>query len=100
MRTEIVVVNKVQQTTLVSLDEETAERRDRLVAEGKCLGCGKYAEGGARGACGKCYAATRRAIARGQTSEVDLVRLGLLLPVGIGGRRKTNPMAKRIDGEQ
>jgi hypothetical protein len=91
------IVKKVN----VSVSPEGEKRRERLAAEGCCLGCGeKVAKGEItkRGLHLKCYEAYRRALKRGETTERDMIRMGKLAAPH-PGRPLSNPLAIDLAGK-
>jgi hypothetical protein len=72
------------------------QQRAKLAEQGKCLGCEQPAESSIRGLCNACYQAMRRAIAKKQTSEQQLIKTGRLLQRAPKGRPLSNPLAKQL----
>ena len=69
------------------------ERRDRLVSEGRCLGCGELLSDGAgksrRGLHAACYQHYYLAKEKGEITEAAVIARGRLLPEPIKSGRKT-----------
>lgn len=83
----------------VRISKSTKERQGRLLAENKCLACeSEIVEGERviRGQCQACYCASRRAVRLNRYTDSDLIRAGVLLPAGTGGRKPANEYARRL----
>ncbi len=72
--------------------DTTARKLKR--GEMKCLTCTNKAQ--TRGVCWRCRAAARAGIETGKTTEVELIKAGLLLPSKGRGRAAESGMAKAI----
>lgn len=72
---------------------EQCEKRSLCVA---CMGSIEEGERTSRGTHMRCYQATMRAIATGQTTEADRVSQGKLLPASKAGRKPTNPVSSEF----
>ncbi len=80
---------------------EGEKRRDKLLAEGCCLGCGEplvKGEDNKRGLHLRCYEAYRRAVKRGVTTDRQMVREGKMLSPQ-SGRPLSNPLARDLAGQ-
>lgn len=67
----------------VRLTRDGQERRDRLLAENKCLGCEHERKEGERWACGLCWSCFNSAtyrIRRKFLTREELIRTGQMLP--------------------
>lgn len=83
----------------IRISAEAEKRRDRLLKEGRCLGCEKKLESGEvvrRGQCVACYGATLRGIAKRRFTQSDMIREGKWLKRSKGGRKPTNPYTQDI----
>lgn len=97
---EVMAIRRTE-TKRISLRKEAKERRDALVAAGKCLGCEcelSTAKRVSRGLCVTCYAATRYAIRRGRTTDEELLRRGMILPPDTGGQKPVNSFTSELCG--
>lgn len=62
-----------------------------------CLACGQPLDGTVvRGCHERCYKATMRAVARGETTEAERIKAGKLLASETGGRPPSNPVSKEL----
>jgi hypothetical protein len=80
---------------------KTVARRRKKAAKSKkaakCLTCARRAK--TRGLCGACYAAMRRDIEAGKTTEEQALADGLVLPASKGGRPKAE-WSKKLEQKQ
>jgi hypothetical protein len=86
----------------IRITSEGAARRDKLLADGKCLGCQEVTEADEqmrRGLCEACYSAFRRALAKKLVQERKLIKDGRVLAPGKGGRRPANAFTKSLSEE-
>ncbi len=99
MRDEIVPVGTHMEAKRIRVPKEARERRERLVAEGRCIGCEEAVTEGVRvrrGLCSTCYATAMNHIRKGKITEAELMRQGYLLPPKKGGRKPTNKFTKQL----
>lgn len=89
----------------IKLSPAAERRREQLLEQGRCLGCerellkdetGKVIETVRCGQCAACYSATRRRLAKRRVTKSELIREGLMLKAGKGGRPATNAYTKRL----
>lgn len=97
------VIHRERTVNLVAIRlTNEGKRRLKLADDGKCLSCAGKIEikdgekEGARGLCGACYQAARRAVKAGQTTETAMIRDGLMLECASAGRPLSNPLAKQL----
>lgn len=86
-------------TVTVRMTKEGAERRDKLLAEGKCLGCERKLKEDDTVRLGledTCYQAALRAIKARKTTKSELIRNGKMLPRRKGGRPATNKFTQEL----
>lgn len=74
---------------------------DRLIKAREqhlCVACMQPLDGDTpiRGCHVRCHRATLRAIERGETTEVERVNEGKLLPAKKGGRKRSNPVSMDV----
>jgi hypothetical protein len=84
---------------LIQVRKAARERLEQCEKRGLCVACMAVIQEGertSRGAHMRCYQATMRAIATGQTTEADRVSQGKLLPAGRAGRKPTNPVSSEF----
>lgn len=87
----------VFQVGYVNVDDNAVQRVANATKACVCVACLEAKPlPGHRGLCGGCYAATRRAILTGKTTEAERVAQGKLLPVGKVGRRPSNAVSIEV----
>ena len=92
-------VTVTQETVVViRIRKEARERRDKLLAEDRCLGCEEpNADRQIRvGLCPACYQMALKAIRAGKITRNDLIREGRMLPRRPGGRKPDNPFRREL----
>lgn len=99
MQDEIVMVVTHMEAKRIRVPKEARERRDRLVSEGRCVGCEQEITGTmrvTRGLCATCYVTAMNHIRKGKITEAELMRQGYLLRPKKGGRKPTNKFTKQL----
>ena len=83
----------------VRIPDDVLKRRDAMVSQGKCLGCGRDIEEGEKKTCGQCstcYPATAARIRLKKVNRNDLIRSGELLPQGKPGPKPKNDYTRKL----
>lgn len=98
MSTDEHVTVTEETVVVIRMREEARERRDRLIADGRCLGCEESCEGRQVrcGLCPACYQMALKAIRLGKVERKDLVREGRMLPKRAGGRKPDNKFRQKL----
>lgn len=98
MLTEVVFSQEFVVAT-VQMTPAGKARRDKLLSEGKCLGCEKKLpqdEQVRAGQCECCYTAMLRAEKAGKVKRASLIREGKALPRAKGGPKPSNPFTQEL----
>ena len=98
---EVWILERIVKKSQIKVSPEGEKRRAKMLAEGRCLGCGELitaGEGVKRGLHLRCYEAYRRGVSSGKTTEREMVRAGMMLDPS-PGRRVSNPLAKILNGK-
>lgn len=85
----------------IKVTPDGEKRRDKLISQNCCLGCGEpFAKGeeGKRGLHVRCYEAFRRAVKKGIATDRQMVREGKMLSPQ-PGRPLSNPLARDLAGQ-
>lgn len=83
----------------VRMTKQAKERQDKLLAEGKCLGCERTLaqnETTRRGQCSSCYGKFYYRLDKGQYTEADYIRKGYWLPKDAGGRPPEGEISRKL----
>lgn len=100
MTTQVVMEEVVEvRMAAIRLTEQGQQRRDRLLAENRCLGCEKQfeeGEGKSLGLCQTCYNGTIYRINKKKVTRRELIRTGELLEKGRRGRPPMNAHTKSL----
>lgn len=96
---EVVYEEREVVNVTVRMTKEGEERRDLLLAEGKCLGCKKKLTDDdvvRLGLCDTCYQGTRRKIRARKITKSQLIREGKMLGKGQQGRPASNDFTREL----
>lgn len=78
---------------VVRVSDAVLAERNKLISEGKCIGCKcKHSDKTVvrRGLCDACYRAYLRYKGKRKVTQSDLIREGKLLPISKGGRKPSS----------
>jgi predicted RNA-binding Zn-ribbon protein involved in translation (DUF1610 family) len=83
----------------IRVSDDVANRIADFIARRKCLSCHvelQINQRYVRGLCGNCYQTARNVMEKGEKSEADLIRAGLLAGSTGGGRPARSAFRKRL----
>jgi hypothetical protein len=81
----------------IRITDEVRRRSDKLLADGKCLGCEEPVGEIVRcGQCVKCYTRSLRRIASGDVTRAALIRSGMMLPPGKPGPKANDRYEEKL----
>ena len=95
----MIMVVKSMEPRRIRIPQEAKERRDRLVAGRRCVGCERelvLTKKVQRGLCPTCYSATRKAVRNRRITDEELLRRGRILPPAAGGPKPHNEFTREL----